>query len=48
VREARVASEPGTLLQVLTNTIYRFKRVGLEARQLLQWLYRVLAEAGCQ
>ena len=31
VREARVASEPEALLQVLTNTIYRFKRVGLEA-----------------
>ena len=26
VREARVASEPEALLQVLTNTIYRFKR----------------------
>jgi predicted NBD/HSP70 family sugar kinase len=33
VREARVASEPEALLQVLTNTIYRFKRVGLEAGQ---------------
>ena len=31
VREARVASEPEALLQVLTNTIYRFKRIGLEA-----------------
>ena len=31
VREVRVASEPEALLQVLTNTIYRFKRVGLEA-----------------
>ena len=28
VREARVASEPEALLQVLTNTIYRFKRIG--------------------
>jgi transposase len=27
VREARVASEPEALLQVLANTIYRFKRV---------------------
>jgi hypothetical protein len=27
VREARVATEPEALLQVLTNTIYRFKRV---------------------
>jgi transposase len=34
VREARVASEPEALLQVLTNTIYRFKRIGLEAGPL--------------
>src|SRR6516162_3384544 len=46
VREARVASEPEALLQVLTNTIDRFKRVGLEAGPLSQWLYSVLAEAG--
>jgi hypothetical protein len=39
-----VASEPEALLQVLTNTIYRFKRVGLEAGPLSQWLYSVLAE----
>jgi hypothetical protein len=41
-----VASEPEALLQVLTNTIYRFKRIGLEAGPLSQWLYSVLAEAG--
>ena len=46
VREARMASEPEALLQVLTNTIYRLKRVGLEAGPLSQWLYSVLAEAG--
>jgi transposase len=46
VREARVASEPEALLQVLTNTIYRLKPVGLEAGPLSQWLYSVLAEAG--
>jgi transposase len=46
VREARVASEPEALLQVLTNTIYRFKQIGLEAGPLSQWLYSVLAEAG--
>src|SRR4029450_6138078 len=46
VRETRVASEPEALLQVLTNTIYRFKRVGLEAGPLSQWLYSVLAETG--
>jgi hypothetical protein len=31
-----VASEPEALLQVLTNTIYRFKRIGLEAGPLSQ------------
>ena len=41
VREARVASEPEALLQVLTNTIYRVKRIGLEAGPLSQWLYSV-------
>jgi transposase len=46
MREAKVASEPEALLQVLTNTIYPFKRVGLEAGPLSQWLYSVLAEAG--
>src|SRR2546423_11397132 len=46
VREARVASEPEALLQVLTNTLYRFKRVGLEAGPLSQWLFSALAEAG--
>src|SRR5262249_43937436 len=46
MREARVASEPEALLQVLTNTIYRFKRVGLEAGPLSHLLYSVLAEAG--
>src|SRR6185369_9474359 len=45
-REVKVASEPDALLSVLTNTIYRFKRVGLEAGPLSQWLYSVLAEAG--
>src|SRR5260370_13565330 len=46
VQEARVASEPEALLQVLTNTIYRFKRVGLEAGPLSELLYSVLAGAG--
>jgi transposase len=31
---------------VLTKTIYRFKRVGLEAGPLSQWLFSALAEAG--
>ena len=46
VREVRVASEPEALLQVLANPIYRFKRVGLEAGPLSQWLFSALAEAG--
>ena len=46
VREVRVASEPDALLQVLTKNNYRFKRIGLEAGPLSQWLFSALAEAG--
>ena len=46
VREVKVKSEPGALLQVLKNATYRFKRIGLEAGPLSQWLYSALAEAG--
>ena len=46
VREVKVASEPNTLLAVLTNSSYRFKRIGLEAGPLSQWLFSALAEAG--
>jgi transposase len=46
IREAKVASEPGTLLAVLSNPAYRFKRIGLEAGPLSQWLYSAFAEAG--
>jgi transposase len=45
VRELKVASEPDALLAVLTNPAYRFKRIGLEAGPLSQWLFSVLAEA---
>jgi len=38
-REVRVASEPDALLAVLTHRSYRFKRIGLEAGPLLQWLF---------
>jgi transposase len=41
----RVASEPEALLAVLKNPAYHFKRIGLEAGPLSQWLYRALAEA---
>jgi transposase len=34
-----------TLLPVLTNPAYGFKRVGLEAGPLSQWLFSALAEA---
>jgi transposase len=46
VREVKVASEPEALLAVLTNSAYRFKRIGLEAGSLSQWLFSALAEAG--
>jgi transposase len=46
VREAKVASEPDALLAVLANPAYRFKRIGLEAGPLSQWLFSALAEAG--
>ena len=45
VREVKVASEPQALLKVLGNQAYRFKRIGLEAGPLSQWLFSALAEA---
>jgi transposase len=45
VREVKVASEPAALLVVLKNPAYHFKRVGLEAGPLSQWLFSALAEA---
>jgi transposase len=46
VREVKVASEPEALLAVLKNPAYNFKRIGLEAGPLSQWLFGALAEAG--
>ena len=46
VREVKVASEPEALLAVLTNPACHFKRIGLEAGPLSQWLFNALAEAG--
>ena len=43
--EVKVASEPEALLTVLRNPAYRFKRIGLEAGPLSQWLFSALAEA---
>jgi transposase len=45
VKEVKVASEPAALLKVLGNPTYRFKRIGLEAGPLSQWLFSALAEA---
>jgi transposase len=46
VREVKVASEPEDLLRILSNLAYHFKRIGLEAGPLSQWLFSALAEAG--
>jgi transposase len=45
VREVKVASEPDALLTVLRNPAYHFKRIGLEAGPLSQWLFSALGEA---
>ena len=44
VREVKVASEPEALLAVLKSPAYHFKRIGLEAGPLSQWLFGALAE----
>ena len=44
-REVKVVSEPEALLAVLKNLAYHFKRIGLEAGPLSQWLCSALAEA---
>jgi transposase len=46
VGEVKVVSEPEALLKVLGDPGYRFKRIGLEAGPLSQWLFSALAEAG--
>ncbi len=46
IREVKVASEPDALLAVLKSAGYHFRRIGLEAGPLSQWLYGALAEAG--
>jgi transposase len=45
IREVKVASEPEALLTVLTNPAYHFRRIGLEAGPLSQWLFSAMAEA---
>jgi hypothetical protein len=44
LKEVKVASEPQALLKVLGNPAYRFKRIGLEAGPLSQWLFSALTE----
>ena len=48
VREVKVASEPKGLLAVLKNPAYHFKRIGLEAGPLSQWLSSAVAEQSYQ
>ena len=42
---AEVTSEPEALLAVLKYPAYHFKRIGLEAGPLSQWLFSALADA---
>jgi transposase len=44
-REVKVTSHPEDLLGVLKDSAFRFKRIGLEARPLSQWLFDGLAKA---
>jgi transposase len=46
VREVKVANELEALLQVLKTSGQSFKRIGLEAGPLSQWLFSALADAG--
>jgi transposase len=46
IREAKIESDPDALLQVLKTGAYHFKRIGLEAGPLSQWLFSALAEVG--
>src|SRR4026207_1067078 len=46
VREVKVASEPEALLAAVENPAYHFKRIGLEAGPLSQWLFSARVEAG--
>ena len=46
IREVKVATEPASVLAVLTEETLAIERIGLEAGPLSQWLYSALAEAG--
>jgi len=45
VREVKVTSEPEMLVEELAKEVYCFKRIGLEAGPLSQWLYSALTDA---
>src|SRR5262245_60432854 len=45
VHHIRPGPHPPSLLPVLRNPAYHFKRIGLEAGPLSQWLFSALAEA---
>jgi transposase len=44
----KVTSHPEDLLRVLKDSAFRFKRIGLEAGPLSQWLFDGLAKADLQ
>ena len=46
IREAKVASEPGALIERLRNLKLELTRIGLEAGPLSQWLYAAMRQAG--
>ena len=46
IREVKVATEPASVLAVLTEETLAIERIGLEAGPLSQWLYSALVEAG--
>src|SRR5262252_6088173 len=46
IREGKVASEPGALIEWLRNLKLELTRIGLEAGPLSQWLYAAMRQAG--
>ena len=46
IREGKVASEPGALIEWLRNLKLQLTRIGLEAGPLSQWLYAAMRQAG--
>ena len=47
VREVKIASEPEALVTALKNPSYHFKRTGLEAGPLSQWLFSARPSQWC-